>query len=113
MAKKVTIYDIADRLNLSPSTVSRALAGNTLINTKTRTKVAETAKEMGYTDARYIQSTPDTLVILVSDIDNPFYSNIIRAIQNRLGSKYLISVMSSNNSIRQEKDIVPDLTPLT
>lgn len=111
MAKKVTIYDIADRLNLSPSTVSRALAGNTLINTKTRTKVAETAKEMGYTDARYIQSTPDTLVILVSDIDNPFYSNIIRAIQNRLGSKYLISVMSSNNSIRQEKDIVARLDP--
>lgn len=111
MAKKVTIYDIADRLNLSPSTVSRALAGNTLINAKTMAKVTETAKEMGYTDARYIQRTPDTLVILVSDIDNPFYSNIIRAIQNRLGFKYLISVMSSNNSIRQEKDIVSRLDP--
>ena len=57
MAKKVTIYDIADRLNLSPSTVSRALAGNTLINAKTMTKVTETAKEMGYTDARYISSS--------------------------------------------------------
>lgn len=111
MAKKVTIYDIADRLNLSPSTVSRALAGNTVINARTRAKVAEAAKEMGYTDARYAQSTPDTLVVLVSDIDNPFYSNIIRAIQNRLGSRYLISIMSSNNSVRQEKEIVARLDP--
>ena len=111
MAKKVTIYDIADRLNLSPSTVSRALAGNTVINARTRAKVAEAAKEMGYTDTRYAQSTPDTLVVLVSDIDNPFYSNIIRAIQNRLGSRYLISIMSSNNSVRQEKEIVARLDP--
>jgi LacI family transcriptional regulator len=33
--KKITIYDIADKLNLSPSTVSRALNGNPAIRTTT------------------------------------------------------------------------------
>ena len=48
MAKKVTIYDIADRLNLSPSTVSRALAGNFLISIDTRERIRKTAEEMGW-----------------------------------------------------------------
>jgi transcriptional regulator with XRE-family HTH domain len=41
MGRKITIYDIADELKISPSTVSRALAGNTLVNIQTRKKIIE------------------------------------------------------------------------
>ena len=47
MGRKITIYDIADELKISPLTVSRALAGNTLVNIQTRKKVVQLLK-LGY-----------------------------------------------------------------
>jgi LacI family transcriptional regulator len=45
---RVTIYDIAQALNLSPSTVSRALSGITLISKDTRDRIFEKARDLGY-----------------------------------------------------------------
>lgn len=112
MAKKTTIYDIADRLNLSPSTVSRALAGNLLISTETRERIMKAAEEMGYRSGRQVAgSEADTIAIVVPEIDNIFYSNIIHSIQEKIQPSYLLSVMCSNNSAKQEKDIVSRLNP--
>jgi LacI family transcriptional regulator len=49
MVKKVTIQDLADQLNLSPATVSRALRDHPSINDGTRRSVHELAAGMGYT----------------------------------------------------------------
>lgn len=46
--KDVTIYDIAEKLNLSASTVSRALNNHPIIKEKTRKLVQLTAKEMNF-----------------------------------------------------------------
>ena len=46
--KEVTIYDIADRLNVSIATVSRALKDDPVVSKKTRKKVYELAEELGY-----------------------------------------------------------------
>ena len=46
--KDVTIYDIARVLNLSPATVSRGLKDHPAINIKTRKKITDMAREMGY-----------------------------------------------------------------
>ncbi|HOO85320.1 MAG TPA: LacI family DNA-binding transcriptional regulator, partial [Prolixibacteraceae bacterium] len=48
MKREATIYDIAKELNISASTVSRALKGNTIINLHTRQKVQECAEKLGY-----------------------------------------------------------------
>jgi LacI family transcriptional regulator len=45
---EVTIYDIAKVLDLSTSTVSRALNGSTSVNHQTRSKIAEAASALGY-----------------------------------------------------------------
>jgi len=45
---ETTIHDIAKRLNLSASTVSRALNNNPVIREKTRNLVKKMAAEMGY-----------------------------------------------------------------
>jgi LacI family transcriptional regulator len=47
-SKEITIYDIAKNLELSPSTVSRALNDDPAISKRTRKKVFETAGRMGY-----------------------------------------------------------------
>lgn len=44
----ITIRDIANRLNLSVGAVSRALSGYTDISEKTRRRIFEAAREMGY-----------------------------------------------------------------
>ncbi|MCD8540771.1 MAG: LacI family DNA-binding transcriptional regulator, partial [Leadbetterella sp.] len=43
-----TIHDIAKKLNVSASTVSRALNDNPLISESTRMAIKKTANEMGY-----------------------------------------------------------------
>lgn len=47
-AKNVTIQDIADRLGMAKSTVSKAISGATDISEKTRERVLACAGEMGY-----------------------------------------------------------------
>ena len=42
------LVDLAERLNVAPSTVSRALAGSKSVSAATRKRVAEVASDMGY-----------------------------------------------------------------
>ena len=46
--KKVTIYDIAERTNLSIATVHRALNNKGRISTDTRARILKAAEELGY-----------------------------------------------------------------
>ena len=48
MARKVTVYDIAERLEISPSTVSRVLNKSALIGSEKQELILRTAAEMGY-----------------------------------------------------------------
>lgn len=48
MPKKVTVYDIANELNISPSTVSRVLNNSTLISSERSEQILKTADQMGY-----------------------------------------------------------------
>lgn len=47
-----TLRELAERLDLSPATVSRALAGHEQIALKTRQRVTHAAREMGYVPNR-------------------------------------------------------------
>lgn len=80
-----SISDIAKKLNLSNSTVSRALRGSKMVTNETREKVLYAAKEMGYevnVIARKLRSGQSrTIGVIVSDITNPFHGEIISAIQ--------------------------------
>ena len=111
MAKKVTIYDIADKLLLSPSTVSRALADNSLITEKTRLKVKKAAIEMGYMEDSKQAEKANMIAVVIPEINSYFYSRILASMQAVIGDKYLLAVMCSNNSSKIEKDIVSKLNP--
>jgi LacI family transcriptional regulator len=110
MAKKVTIYGIADKLKISPSTVSRALAGNSLISAETKARVMAAAVEMGYTDPKAANNA-NTVAVIVPEIDNFFYSKVLSAIQHAIRNKYLFSILCSFNSAKIEREIVSKLNP--
>lgn len=54
--KKVTIYDIAAELNISTTTVNRALNNKPQISNKTRALVLKKAEELGYSSNRAAKS---------------------------------------------------------
>ncbi|MBF6598810.1 MAG: LacI family DNA-binding transcriptional regulator [Fermentimonas sp.] len=110
MAKKVSIYDIADRLKISPSTVSRALSRSSLVNVQTKMLVSKTAEEMGYIDHK-TPSNANTIAIIVPEFNNYFYSEVISSIQNSIKNKYLLSIYCSFNSFKIEKEIVSKMNP--
>lgn len=76
-----TISDIAARLGISKSTVSKALNNATDVSVSMRKRVLETAAEMGYINRR-ISNTEKKLCILIENMDyetpNQFGHDIVK-----------------------------------
>ena len=81
MAKRPTIYDVAERAGVAASTVSRAFARPGRVNAETAARIFAAARELGYRSASLPGLTgahSRTLALVVTDITNPFYAEIIR-----------------------------------
>lgn len=108
MKKKTTIYDIAERLNLTAATVSRALNNNQKISEKTRTLVQETALEMNYeqnTLAKALKSGKSFNVgVIVPRMDSSFFGSVIRGIEDELYPQgYHVIVCQTHDQENLEK----------
>ena len=112
MKSKVSIYDIAKVLKVSPSTVSRALNDSSNISQKMRETVNAKAIEMGYRIVSSAKSDENTIAVVVPEINNYFYSQVQKAIQENLGNNYLLSIYCSFNSVEIEKTIISKLNPM-
>lgn len=108
---KVTIYDIAKELKISPSTVSRAISNSDLISDEVRDKVHEKALEMGYDSRNFRSKKGGVIAVVVPELNNFFYSKIIAAIQQKVESSFLLSIFCSYNSVETERNIVDKLDP--
>jgi LacI family transcriptional regulator len=84
----VTSKDIARRLKISQSTVSRALRGDPRVAPATTARVLEAARQMNYTPnlaARtLITRKTGTIGVVVGDITNPFYPELLEILHNEL-----------------------------
>jgi LacI family transcriptional regulator len=111
----VTIKDIAKRLNISPSTVSRALSDHCDISTATKRKVLRMAEKLQYQPNSIAQSlkTSKTNVIgvIVPAIQNYFFSQIVSSIEKVLFDHgFTIIVCQSNESFDKEVINIQTLT---
>lgn len=112
--KRITIKDIARELKLHHSTVSRALRNEKIINSETRGKVIEYAREHGYLlnlNALQLRGNANNVIgLVVPNINHSFFSNYISFISNLAFEKgYIISVFQSNESLQQEKEFIKTL----
>jgi LacI family transcriptional regulator len=84
--KAITMNDIAKALNLSASTVSKALSNSYEISEKTKKLVLEYAQANNYRPNLIAQSLKqghsNSIGIVVSNIDNPFFSQVINGIES-------------------------------
>ncbi|RZK83799.1 MAG: LacI family transcriptional regulator, partial [Pedobacter sp.] len=81
MSKKTTIYDIAKELNVTVSTVSRALSGFPAISDTTRQAVFEAAKRLNYSPnklASALKSGRTYIIgVIVPSVQSHFFASII------------------------------------
>jgi len=102
----VTIRDLASYLNLSPSTVSRALRDSPRVSEETKRRVLEAARELGYMPnilARGLaQATAEIIGCLILDLANPFFVTVVQAIEEAIDKKGYIAVVSET---RREQEV--------
>ena len=81
-----TIRDVARRAGVSTATVSRVISGADPITPQTRARVVAAIEILGYRPSAVARSlklrTTRTLGLLVTDIQNPYYPEIVRAVED-------------------------------
>lgn len=96
--KKVTLNDIAARLNLSKSLVSRALLNKYGVSEDTRQLIIQTAREMNYSSPKWNPNMTEPshetkyvcLLALREDFsDSNYYANIIENIEKTLKAHHI------------------------
>ncbi len=104
---KVKIVDVAREANVSVATVSRVVNNIPLVNQETRERVLEAIKKTGYKPnaiarSLKIQKT-HTMGIMIPDITNPYYTEIVRGAEDVCGI-YNYNIILSNTDFDREKE---------
>ncbi|WP_020605374.1 LacI family DNA-binding transcriptional regulator [Spirosoma spitsbergense] len=105
--KEVTIYDIAQKLALSSSTVSRGLQGNPTINLKTRERIQEAARELGYRHNTFASSLrkqkTNTIGVIIHELSSSFITSVLAGIEKVTSETgYDILIAHSSESFEKE-----------
>ena len=105
--KKITIHDIAKELNITASTVSRALSDHPRISDATKNNVLTAAKRMNYQPnsmAAALRKGSSKLVgILVPTINRNYFSSIVRGAEEVLNDAgYNVIISQSDDSPEKE-----------
>jgi LacI family transcriptional regulator, galactose operon repressor len=106
--RSVTIYDIANHLNISASTVSRALHDNPLISTDTRNKIKAVARKLKYhhnTIASSLRNSKTNCIgIVVPRINRHFFASAISGMQDKAQEYgYNVLIGQTSESVDREK----------
>ncbi|MDR1864664.1 MAG: LacI family transcriptional regulator [Bacteroidales bacterium] len=113
-SEKRTIDDLARELNLSKSTVSRALHDSYQISPETKEKVFRLAEQWGFhfnPQAQGLKSHRSfTLGVVVPEIAHKYFSSAISGIQDVvLPAGYNVLIGQSNESAEQEDEVIKQL----
>ena len=111
MAKpRITLKDVAIKVGVHSSTVSRALnpATKGMVTKKIASRVISAATDMGYRPNTFAQSLKTnrsyTIGVLVPDLTNPAFAPIINGIENMLETHgYSVMVASTYNLAKKQQ----------
>lgn len=111
-----TIYDVAKAAGVATSTVSRAFSNPNRVNTRTRERIMSAAADLGYRPNPYAKALHSgrsrTIAMVVSDITNPHYFELIRGAEQRAkASEYTLVLVNAEESPRIEYDQIQRLVP--
>jgi DNA-binding LacI/PurR family transcriptional regulator len=97
----VTIRDVATAVGVSTATVSNVLNKTGKVGDRTRRRVLQAVKRLGYTPdvhARRLASRHRrTLGIIISDIENPFFPEVVKGFETRAQQLGYDVILSDTN----------------
>ena len=104
----ITLKDIANALNISVTTVSKALRGYIDVGASTKKAVLKMAKEMNYTpntvSVNLRTQQTKTIGVIIPSIVHQFFSNVMDGIINEAEKHgYLVITLQSNEKLEFEK----------
>jgi len=109
MEGKITLKDLAKMINISTSTISKALNDSPEISKKTKDRVKEIAALHHYRPNRLAQSLKNnktkTIGVIIPEVLSQFFAMAVHGIEtiaNKNG--YMVIICLSNESLRKEAD---------
>jgi LacI family transcriptional regulator len=115
MAKKrTTIHDIAKELDITASTVSRALKDHPRISESTKKSVVAMAEKMNYQPnsiaAALRRGNSNLIGVIIPTVDRNFFASVLRGIEDVLnGTNYNVIICQSSDSLEKEKSNIKAL----
>lgn len=98
----ITIYDIAKKCGVSIATVSRVLNGSSRVSEKTRARVMETMKEMGYKPNPFARGlgldSMKIVGVICTDVADIFYARAVSLLEEGL-RRHQLDVMLANTGV--------------
>lgn len=115
--KKTTIHDIAKKLNVTASTVSRALNDHPSISLATKKLVIAVAEEMNYQTnsiaAALRNGKSNTIGVIVPEVNRFFFSTIIKGIEEVVrDAGYSVMICQTNDLLEKEKESINSMLKL-
>ncbi|TCD03710.1 LacI family DNA-binding transcriptional regulator [Pedobacter psychroterrae] len=112
--KRTTIYDIAKKLNINASSVSRALTNGMNVSEATRQLIVKTAKELNYKQnslaSNLRKGQNQTIGVVVPRINQNFFADVIAGIEEVTYQEgYNLIICQSNESYEREVKCVNTL----
>ena len=109
--KPATIKEIAKRLNVSVSTVSRALHNHPSIGLRTKMQVQKVAQELNYepnqAEISFKQGKSLTIGVILPNLGEEFFSIAINGIEDKAtANNYTVLIGQSRDDLEREKKIV-------
>ena len=117
MTTRPRIADIADRLDVSKATVSKALRGRGRVSEATRTLVLDTARDLGYVADRAARSLSTretrTIGVVIPAIANSFFAEVVEGMSEAAAAAgYDIVLAVSFERVDREREAVEALLAL-
>ncbi len=109
-----TMEDVAEKANVSTSTVSHVINNTRYVSPKLRKKVERAMEELNYSPhaaARSLRAQKThTIGVVVSDITNPFFAKVVRGAESVAEEKnYKVIVANTDETAKKEKQVIEGL----
>ena len=109
-----TMKDVAERAQVSVSTVSHVLNGTRRVSDSTRESVLAAIEELEYKQNLLAKSLKTqktfTIGLLISDIQNPFFTSVVRGVEDvALSRGYHIFLCNTDEDPGREDEYITEL----
>ena len=107
----VTIKDVARTAGVSAPTVSRVLANKDTVDPQLRTRVLDAVQHLNYRPHRGARAlrrrVTHTFAFIVPDIQNPFFTSVLRGLEDRAFLQdYVVVLCNTDDSLQRQQEYI-------